>query len=72
MPSLTARGLMHFLEKQGFSEVRQAGSHLTIRRESDGRTVTLPTHTDKDIGRGLERHILREAGISVEEYYRLR
>lgn len=71
-PSLTARKLVRFLEEQGFVQVRQSGSHVTLRRESDGRMVTVPVHTGQDIGRGLLRRILSDAGLSVEDFYRLR
>jgi predicted RNase H-like HicB family nuclease/predicted RNA binding protein YcfA (HicA-like mRNA interferase family) len=30
MPQVSARGLVRFLKKQGFVEVRQSGSHLTL------------------------------------------
>ena len=72
LPTLTARQLIHFLADQGFVEVRQSGSHLTLRRGSDGRTVTVPVHTGQDIGRGLLRRILHDAGFSTEDFYRLR
>ena len=72
LPSLTARQLVLFLKEQGFVEVRQEGSHLTLRRESDGRTITVPVHTGQDLGRGLLHRILRDAGFSVEDFYRLR
>jgi predicted RNA binding protein YcfA (HicA-like mRNA interferase family) len=29
-------------------------------------------HTGPDIGRGLLRRILRDAGLSVDDFYRLR
>jgi len=72
LPSITARKLVRFLKQQGFIEVRQRGSHLTLRRESDGRTVTVPIHTGQDIGKGLLKKILSDAGYSVEEFNRLR
>jgi predicted RNA binding protein YcfA (HicA-like mRNA interferase family) len=72
LPSLTARKLVRFLEEQDFVQVRQSGSHVTLRRESDGRMVTVPVHTGQDIGRGLLRRILSDAGFSVEDFYRLR
>jgi len=72
LPALTARKLEQFLQKQGFVQVRQTGSHLTMRRESDGKMVTLPIHTGQDIGHGLLRRILRDAGFSVEDFYRRR
>lgn len=72
LPSITARKLVRFLKQQGFIESRQRGSHLTLRRESDGRTVTVPVHTGRDIGKGLLKKILSDAGYSVEEFNRLR
>ena len=72
LPALTARQLVRFLAAQGFVEVRQSGSHLTLRRESDGRTVTVPIHTGQDIGRGLLHRILYDAGLSPEDFFRLR
>jgi predicted RNA binding protein YcfA (HicA-like mRNA interferase family) len=30
MPQVSARELVRFLKKQGFIEVRQSGSHLTL------------------------------------------
>ncbi len=72
LPSLTARKLVRFLRKQGFVEIRQRGSHLTLRRESDSRTVTVPVHTGRDIGKGLLKKILLDAGYTVEEFNRLR
>lgn len=72
LPSITARKLVRFLKQQGFIEVRQRGSHLTLRRESDSRTVTVPVHTGRDIGKGLLEKILSDAGYSVEEFNRLR
>ncbi len=72
LPSLTARKLVRFLRKQGFVEIRQRGSHLTLRRESDSRTVTVPVHTGRDIGKGLLKKILLDAGYTVKEFNRLR
>jgi len=72
LPSITARKLVRFLKQQGFVEVRQRGSHLTLRRESDGRTVTVPVHTGQDIGKGLLKKILSDAGYTVEQFNRLR
>jgi len=72
LPSITARKLVRFLKQQGFVEVRQRGSHLTLRRESDRRTVTVPVHTGRDIGKGLLKKILSDVGYSVAEFNRLR
>lgn len=72
MPQVSARELVRFLKAQGFAADRQSGSHLTLRHQTRGLTVTVPVHTGSDIGRGLAVRILKDAGFTVEEYLRLR
>lgn len=43
-----------------------------MRHEGRQVSVTVPMHTGTDIGRGLARRILADAGFSVEDYLRLR
>jgi predicted RNA binding protein YcfA (HicA-like mRNA interferase family) len=68
MPQVTVRELVRFLKSQGFVEDRQSGSHLTLRHEARGVSVTIPIHTGTDIGRGLASRILKDAGFSIEDY----
>ena len=72
MPQITARELVRFLKAQGFVEDRQDGSHLTLRHQARGVSVTVPVHTGVDIGRGLAVRILRDAGFAVEQLLKLR
>jgi len=72
MPQVTARELVRFLKSQGFVEDKQSGSHLTLWHEERKVSVTIPVHTSCDIGRGLAARILKDAGFSVEDYFRLR
>ena len=50
--------------------IRQKGSHARLRHP-DGRVVTVPLHSGKDIGRGLLRKILRDAELSRDEFIAL-
>jgi predicted RNA binding protein YcfA (HicA-like mRNA interferase family) len=72
LPQVSARELRRFLLSQGFVEERRTGSHLTMRHEGRQVSVTVPMHTGTDIGRGLARRILADAGFSVEDYLRMR
>ncbi len=72
MPQVTAADLVAFLKRQGFEEVRQRGSHLTLWHEGRRVTVTIPVHTGCDVGRGLAVRILKDAGYTVDDYLRLR
>ena len=68
MPQVRARELIRFLQAHGFSEDRQSGSHLTLRDETRGVSVTIPVHTGCDVGRGLATRILKDAGFAVEDF----
>jgi predicted RNA binding protein YcfA (HicA-like mRNA interferase family) len=67
-PQTSARELVRFLKNRGFEEDRQSGSHLTLRHESRGVSVTIPIHTGCDIGRGLAIRILKDAGFSTDDF----
>ena len=68
LPNVNGRQLLRVLKQAGFEERRQRGSHLHLRRESDGRRVTVPVHKGRSLPTGTLRAILRDADISVEEF----
>ena len=70
LPLLSAKELCKILEKLGFKEIRQKGSHKYFKHP-DGMATVVPMHSGKDIGRGLLRRILNEVQISREEFLRL-
>ena len=69
LPALPARELITILERHGFVQVRQSGSHA-IFRNPEGRTTTVPIHGKRDLGRGLLRRILRDANLTVDDLTR--
>jgi predicted RNA binding protein YcfA (HicA-like mRNA interferase family)/predicted RNase H-like HicB family nuclease len=48
-PVLKAGGVIRLLERRGFAEVRQRGSHQQFRHR-DGRQTTVPVHADPHSG----------------------
>jgi predicted RNA binding protein YcfA (HicA-like mRNA interferase family) len=71
MPSATAREFQEVARRPGFSKTRQTGSHERWIHP-DGRTVTIPLHGGREIGPPLFFKILRQLGISSEEFRELR
>jgi predicted RNA binding protein YcfA (HicA-like mRNA interferase family) len=65
-PVLKPREVVAILDKLGFVEVRQRGSHKQFRH-SDGRSTTVPFHAGRDISPILLRQIARDVGLTVEE-----
>jgi len=62
--------LIKVIEKLGFKKIRQSGSHA-IFFHSDGRWTTVPIHKGKDVAKGTLRKILKDLGISYEEFRKL-
>ncbi len=72
LPALTAKKLVRFLKRQGFLEDDQDGSHLSLVHQVTKKTTTVPVHTGVDIGKGLLKKILTQAGFTSDDFYRLR
>ena len=66
-----ARELEGVAGKLGFRKVRQKGGHARWRHE-DGRATTIPIHGDAEIGGWLFHEILKQLGISDEDFYKLK
>jgi len=66
-PVLKPREVIARLERLGFVEVRQKGSHKQFHH-ADGRITTVPFHAGTDIAPTLLRKICRDIGVPVEEF----
>ena len=71
MPSATAREFQNSARKLGFAKTRQTGSHERWNHP-DGRAVTIPLHGGREIGPPLYFKILRQFGITHEEFLTFR
>ena len=70
LPSLVGAEVVRTLENAGFVVMRIRGSHHFMRHP-DGRTTVVPIHSGETIGAGLMRKILRDSGLSKEEFRKL-
>jgi predicted RNA binding protein YcfA (HicA-like mRNA interferase family) len=59
--------LIKILEKPEFVKIRQSGSHIVLRH-TDGRWTTVPMHKGKEVAKGTLAKILKDAGLSYEEF----
>jgi predicted RNA binding protein YcfA (HicA-like mRNA interferase family) len=67
LPMVSAQELVKILKKAGFKEVRQKGSHLYLYNSEKELMTTVPMHSG-DIGRGLLKTILKQAGIKEADF----
>jgi predicted RNA binding protein YcfA (HicA-like mRNA interferase family) len=69
LPSLKSREVIRALKRADFSVTRTAGSHCRLVHDMDStRQVTVPVHSGKDLKRGTVQGILRQAGLTAEEF----
>ena len=70
LPVLSGRELVRALERVGYERDRQRGSHIVLRAStSPYRRIVVPDHDE--VARGTLRAILRQAGLSVEQFLTL-
>jgi predicted RNA binding protein YcfA (HicA-like mRNA interferase family) len=72
LPALTGRDVLRALLKAGFVVIRTSGSHHRLEDPSDpGRTATVPVHAGKTLKRGTLHGIIKQAGLTVDEFVAL-
>ncbi len=71
IPVLKPTEVVAILQKIGFIEVRQRGSHKQFRHP-DGRGTTVPFHKGRDISPILLRQIASDINLTLEEFLRYR
>lgn len=67
LPRISGREVVKAFGKVGYEVDRQRGSHIVLRNvEAPYRRLTVPDHDE--IAKGTLRGIIRQAGLSVEEF----
>ena len=72
MPVVSGKDLIKMLEKKHFKIASRKGSHVTLVRNDPPGHLTVPYH--REINRGTLSSILRQAGLSRDDFldlYRL-
>ena len=59
------------LHKAGFRVVRQKGSHVRMEKKTDKGTVKVTVPLHPALKKGTLRIILKQAGLSTEEFLEL-
>lgn len=55
--------IYRILTKDGWYPVTQKGSHIKMKHPTKQGTIIFPNHGSQELGKGLERKILKDAGI---------
>lgn len=69
LPRVSGRECIEALSRAGFRVRRQESSHIILRRDDPFAQLVVPDH--KELDRGTLRVILRQAGLTVEQFVEL-
>jgi predicted RNA binding protein YcfA (HicA-like mRNA interferase family) len=69
LPSVNWRDAVRAFEKAGWQYDRTRGSHYIMTRPGEAGLLSVPMHSP--IKRGTLRKLIREAGLTVDEFMNL-
>ena len=71
LPVVSGADVARMLERAGFRRTHSTGSHFFYKRVDRPGLVTVPIHGNRDLKTGTLLSILRQAGLSRDEFVRL-
>ena len=70
LPTISGKEAARVFEKAGWVIARQRGSHLVLIKEGKKANLSIPLHKELDLG--TLRGIIRDSGMSIDEFLRIR
>ena len=71
MPRVTAAEVVRKLRRDGWSLSRQSGGHAIYTHPAKPSIVEVPVHSRRTIPLGTMANILKQAGLTPDEFRRL-
>lgn len=71
IPSLSFHRIIIALQRTGFVVVRQRGSHIRLQKRTKDKIIKLTVPAHKPVKRSTLARILRDAGLTIEEFKEL-
>jgi predicted RNA binding protein YcfA (HicA-like mRNA interferase family) len=68
MRVLSGKEVCQILEKNGFDQIRQKGSHIIMQKKLVGTTITVPVPNHKELRTGTLLSIIRQSSIPKSEF----
>ena len=67
LPIVSGKDAIRAFERIGYRISHQTGSHIILRHESPPhRHITVPNH--REVAKGTLRGLIRDAGLTVDEF----
>ena len=71
VPSLSYTDIVQALQRDGWSGVRQRGSHVRLQKVIEGEVVRITVPAHRPVKRSTLAHILKQARLEVDQFRRL-
>ncbi|NSW57458.1 MAG: type II toxin-antitoxin system HicA family toxin [Armatimonadetes bacterium] len=71
LPVVSGEDTVKALLRPGYVVRRQTGEHRIMQHPENGRVVPVPVHGGKDLKPGTLRSIIRQSGLTVEQFCEL-
>jgi predicted RNA binding protein YcfA (HicA-like mRNA interferase family) len=66
LPACSGTRAIRAFERAGWRRDRQKGDHVSLIKAGSSRVLTVPLH--KELATGTLRRLIRDAGLTVEEF----
>lgn len=71
VPSLSYIEIIRALQRDGWTVVRQRGSHIRLQKRAGDELLKLTVPAHKPVKRSTLSHILKQARLGVDEFLEL-
>ena len=60
--------IVRAFQNAGWFVSRQKGSHVILEKPGHEATLSVPVHKGKDVKRGTLRRLIKDAGMTVDDF----
>ena len=71
VPSISYLKVINALRRAGFIVVRQKGSHIRLQKRIEDEVIKITVQAHKPLKRSTLSHIIKSAGLTVDEFLEL-
>ena len=71
VPSLPYTRIIRALQRDGWTVVRQRGSHIRLQKRTRDKVLKLTVPAHRSVKRSTLSHILKQAHLGVDEFLEL-
>ncbi|MBI3035408.1 type II toxin-antitoxin system HicA family toxin [Candidatus Woesearchaeota archaeon] len=68
LPLVSGNAVIKLLQREGFAVVRQRGSHVSLHKKINEKTMLVVVPLKDEIKKGTLLSIIRQAGMTREEF----